>query len=106
MAERSYRQVLGKQLLMLEQLVERIVSTDTLHLDHRLVLQLLRSRRASPTLDRHAPPMASHDSYEGVAGQNLVLLKHFQQPLAPVERLRCTERLWERWTAKGKSSWR
>ena len=38
-------------------------------------------------------------------GQNLVLRKHLQQPLAPVEHLRCTERLWERWTAKGKCSW-
>ena len=53
-----------------------------------------------------APPSAkaSHDSYEGVAGQNLAPLKHFQQTLAPVERLRCTERLWERWTAKGKAA--
>ena len=40
-----------------------------------------------------------------MAGQNLVLRKHLQQPLAPVEHLRCTERLWERWTAKGKCSW-
>ena len=55
-----------------------------------------------------APPSAkaSHDSYEGIAGENLAPLKHFQQPLAPVERLRCTERLWEWWTAKGKSSWK
>ena len=82
------------------------IKPDTLHLDHRLVVQQPPSRRAPPTLDHHTPPMASHDSYEGVAGQNLVLLKHFRQPLALVERLRCTERLWERWTAERKSSWK
>ena len=53
-----------------------------------------------------APPTATANqgSYGGVAVQNLVPRKHLQQPLAPVERLRCTKRLWERWTAKGKSS--
>jgi hypothetical protein len=45
-------------------------------------------------------------SYGGVAGQNVVLCKHPQQPLAPVERARCPERLWERWTAKQKCSWK
>ena len=32
---------------------------------------------------------ANQDSYGGVAGQNLVLLRHLQQPLAPVERVHC-----------------
>ena len=49
---------------------------------------------------------ANQGSYGGVAGQNLVPRKHLQQPLAPVERLRCTKRLWERWTAKTKCSWK
>ena len=72
------------------------MSIDTLHLDHRLVLQHLPSRRAPPTLDHHAPPTASHDSYEGVAGQNLVLLNPLPSPLAPVAGARSTERLQER----------
>jgi len=55
-----------------------------------------------------APPRAkaNQDSYGGVAGQNVDLSKHPQQPLAPVEGLRCTERLWERWTVKAKCSWK
>ena len=49
-----------------------------------------------------APPKATtnQDSYGGVGGQNLVLLKHPQQPLAPVERARCPERLQERCGAR------
>ena len=55
-----------------------------------------------------APPTATANqgSYGGVAGQNVVLCKHPQQPLEPVERARCPERLWERWTAKRKCSWK
>ena len=48
---------------------------------------------ASPT------PMTNQDSYGGVAGQNLAILKHLQQLLAPVEGLRCTDRLHERCSA-------
>ena len=40
-----------------------------------------------------------------MAGQNLVLRKHLQQPLAPVERLRCPERLWERSSAAQMRGW-
>ena len=43
--------------------------------------------------------MTNQDSYGGVAGQNLAVLKHLQQLLAPVEGLRCTDRLHERCSA-------
>ena len=43
---------------------------------------------------------ANHDSYGGVVGQNTDLCKHLQQPLAPVERARCPERLQERCGAR------
>ena len=48
---------------------------------------------ASPTAT------TNQDSYGGVAGQNLAVLKHLQQLLAPVEGLRCTDRLHERCSA-------
>ena len=72
-----------------------------------LMVCLERQIALTPTMSP-APSQArtNQDSYGGVAGQNVVLRKHLQQPLAPVERLRCTERLWERWTAKGKCRWK
>ena len=48
---------------------------------------------ASPTAT------TNQDSYGGVAGQNLAVLKHLQQLLASVEGLRCTDRLHERCSA-------
>ena len=65
---------------------------------------MLLSREADRSRAHHEPSASpSHDnqdSYGGVAGQNLVLCKHLQQPLALVERLRCPERLWERCSAR------
>ena len=66
-----------------------------------LMVCLERQIALTPTMSP-APSQArtNQDSYGGVAGQNLVLLKHLQQPLAPVERVRCPERLWERSSAR------
>ena len=49
-----------------------------------------------------APNQATtnQDSYGGGGGQNVDLCKHPQQPLAPVERARCPERLQERCGAR------
>ena len=66
-------------------------------------LKLLSRRRSpfAPTMSP-APPTATtnQDSCGGLAGQNLVVVKNLQQLLAPVERLRCTERLHERCSAR------
>ena len=66
-----------------------------------LMVCLERQIARAPTMSP-APPQArtNQDSYGGVAGQNLVLLKHPQQPLPPVERLRCPERLIQRSSAR------
>ena len=66
-----------------------------------LMVCLERQIALAPTMSP-APPQATtnQDSYGGVAGQNLVLHEHPQQPLAPVERVRCPERLWERSSAR------
>ena len=66
-----------------------------------LMVCLERQIARAPTMSP-APPQArtNQDSYGGVAGQNLVLLKHPQQPLPPVERLRCLERLIQRSSAR------
>ena len=66
-----------------------------------LMVCLERQIALAPTMSP-APPQATttHDSYGGVAGQNLVLRKHFQQPRAPVERARCPEKLQERCGAR------
>ena len=66
-----------------------------------LMVCLERQIALAPTMSP-APPQATtnQDSYGGVAAQNLVLLEHHQQPLAPVERVRCPERLWERSSAR------
>ena len=55
-----------------------------------LMVCLERQIALAPTMSP-APPQATtnQDSYGGVAGQNVVLLNHHQQPLALVERLRC-----------------
>ena len=60
-----------------------------------------RQIACAPTMSP-APPQATanQDSYGGVVGQNLVLHKLLQQLLAPVERLRCPERLQERCSAR------
>ena len=61
------------------------------------------SRRRSafaPTMSPASPTATTNqDSYGGVAGQNLAVLKYLQQLLAPVEGLRCTDRLHERCSA-------
>ena len=62
-----------------------------------LMVCLERQIALTPTMSP-APSQArtNQDSYGGVAGQNFVLRKHLQHPLAPVERVCCPERLWER----------
>ena len=66
-----------------------------------LMVCLERQIALAPTMSP-APPQATinQDSYGGVAGQNIDLCKHFQQPLATVERARCPERLQERCGAR------
>ncbi len=66
-----------------------------------LMVCLERQIARAPTMSP-APPQArtNQDSYGGVAGKNLVLLKHSQQPLPPVERVRCPERLIQRSSAR------
>ena len=66
-----------------------------------LMVCLERQIARAPTMSP-APPQATtnQDSYGGVAGQNVDLCKHSQQPLAPVERARCPERLQERCGAR------
>ena len=72
-----------------------------------LMVCLERQIALTPTMSP-APSQArtNQDSYGGVAGQNLVLLKHLQQPLAPVERVRCPERLWQRCGARQMRGWK
>ena len=66
-----------------------------------LMVCLERQIALAPTMSP-APPQATtnQDSYGGVGGQNVDLCKHPQQPLAPVERARCPERLQERCGAR------
>ena len=66
-----------------------------------LMVCLERQIALAPTMSP-APPQATtnQDSYGGVAGQNVVLLKHPQQPLAPVGRVGCPERLRQRCGAR------
>ena len=66
-----------------------------------LMVCLERQIALLPTMSP-APPQATtnQDSYGGVGGQNVDLCKHPQQPLAPVERARCPERLQERCGAR------
>ena len=66
-----------------------------------LMVCLERQIALAPTMSP-APPQATtnQDSCGGVAGQNVVLLKHPQQSLAPVERVHCPERLWQRCSAR------
>ena len=66
-----------------------------------LMVCLERQIAPAPTMSP-APPQATtnQDSCGGVAGQNDVLLKHPQQTLAPVGRVRCPERLRQRCGAR------
>ena len=66
-----------------------------------LMVCLERQIALAPTMSP-APPQATtnQDSRGGVAGQNVVLLKHPQQPLAPVGRVGCPERLRQRCGAR------
>ena len=66
-----------------------------------LMVCLERQIALAPTMSP-APSQArtNQDSYGGVAGRNFVLLKHPQQRLALVERLRCPERLRQRCSAR------
>ena len=66
-----------------------------------LMVCLERQIALLPTMSP-APPQATtnQDSYGGVGGQNVDLCKHHRQPLAPVERARCPERLQERCGAR------
>ncbi len=66
-----------------------------------LMVCLERQIALAPTMSP-APPQATtnQDSCGGVAGQNVVLLKHPQQPLAPVGRVGCPERLRQRCGAR------
>ena len=72
-----------------------------------LMVCLERQIALAPTMSP-APPqaMTNQDSYGGVDGQNLVLRKHFQQPRAPVERVRCPERMWQRCGARQMRGWK
>ena len=78
-----------------------IVSIDTPSSSRRSCFCPGRQIALAPTMSP-APPQATinQDSYGGVAGQNIDLCKHFQQPLATVERARCPERLQERCGAR------
>ena len=72
-----------------------------------LMVCLERQIALTPTMSP-APSQArtNQDSYGGVAGQNLVLLNHLQQPLAPVERVHCPERLRQRCGARQMRGWK
>ena len=66
-----------------------------------LMVCLERQIALAPTMSP-APPQATtnQDSCGGMAGQNVLLLKHPQQPLAPVGRVGCPERLRQRCGAR------
>ena len=62
-----------------------------------LMVCLERQIALAPTMSPASPTAtANQDSYGGVAGQKIILLKHPEQLLAPVAGLRSTERLWHR----------
>ena len=66
-------------------------------------LMVCLERQIARALTMSPPPSqarTNQDSYGGVAGQNVDLCKLSQQPLAPVERARCLERLQERCGAR------
>ena len=66
-----------------------------------LMVCLERQIALLPTMSPASPQATTNqDSYGGVGGQNVDLCKHLQQPLAPVERARCPERLIQRSSAR------
>ena len=72
-----------------------------------LMVCLERQNALAPTMSPASPTAtANQDSYGGVAGQNVDLCKHPQQPLATVERARCPERLQERCGARQMGGWK
>ena len=88
---------------MSEWLVERTVSTDTLHLDPRLIVQQPPSRRAPPTLDHHAlfphepqPPGRS-------PGLRTHVLDLLHDPVVASGRAHGREGMGGVWTAKEKA---